>query len=55
MKSLLTTPIACLAAMCLLAGCENKEKVLDIETPAGGIEVEKSNDGVEIDIIKQGE
>jgi hypothetical protein len=34
----------------LLAGCERKEKILDIETPEGGIEVERSLDSGEIDV-----
>lgn len=43
--------LACLAFLCLLTGCEKKEeKVLDIETPAGGIEIKQSTDGVKIDL-----
>ena len=34
----------------LTAGCEQKEKVLDIETPGGSIEVERSRDTGEIEI-----
>ena len=34
----------------LTAGCEQKEKVLDIETPEGSIEVERSRDTGEIEI-----
>lgn len=41
---------ACLAAMCLFVGCEQKEKVLDVETPEGELEIEKSDEGVEIEI-----
>jgi len=48
MRSLLT--IMYLTTMLMFVGCEQKEKVLDIETPKGGIEVEKSGGGVEIDI-----
>lgn len=36
-----------------IVGCENKEKVLDVETPGGAIEIERNTDtgavGVEID------
>ncbi len=36
-----------------LTGCDNKEKVLDIETPGGEIEIERDKDsgavGVEVD------
>lgn len=45
-------PLATLSliTMSLFVGCERRETVLDIETPEGGVEVEKSGDGVEIDI-----
>ena len=33
-----------------LSGCERKEKVLDIETPAGDIEVERSKESGKIDV-----
>ncbi len=33
-------------------GCEKKEKILDIETPSGGVQIEKTGDGVEIDVEK---
>lgn len=50
MKSLRKS-LAILAFLCLLTGCEKKEeKVLDIETPAGGIEIKQSADGVKIDL-----
>jgi len=29
----------------LFVGCERKEKVLDVETPGGGVEINKSQDG----------
>lgn len=41
------------AAMLLVGpGCERKEKILDIETPGGGVEVEKDEDSgsVEVDV-----
>ena len=31
-------------------GCEEKEKVLDIDTPDGGIEIDRSKDTGEIDV-----
>ena len=39
-----------LSVASLTAGCERKEKVLDIETPEGSIEVERSRDTGEIEI-----
>jgi hypothetical protein len=39
-----------LTAVALAAGCERKEKVLDIEHPGGSIEVERSKDTGEIEI-----
>ncbi len=33
-----------------LSGCETKEKVLDIETPAGNIEVERSRENGKVDV-----
>ena len=39
-----------LGLVSLTAGCERKEKVLDIETPEGSIEVERSRDTGEIEI-----
>jgi hypothetical protein len=34
----------------LLVGCEKKEKVVDIDTPQGGIEVERSTESGDIKI-----
>ena len=48
--SLTIAAIPCLAAIAAFSGCENKEKVLDIETPSGEIEVERSKDTGEIEI-----
>ena len=43
-----------IAASLLTVGCERKEKVLDIETPAGEVEVERDNDGnVDVEINKK--
>ena len=36
--------------MCALTGCERKEKVLDVETPASDVEVERNIDTGEVDI-----
>ena len=33
-----------------LAGCERKEKVLDIETPSGEVEVERSLEDGDVDV-----
>jgi len=46
----LITPL--LATTCLFAGaaCQRKEKVLDIKTPGGGIEVERDKKSGEVDI-----
>jgi len=53
MKQLAMTSLS-LLTICLALGCEQQEKenerVFDIETPNGGVEIEKSGDGVEIDI-----
>lgn len=46
----------CLAAAALVlgsiafTGCERKEKILEIETPSGKIEVERSIDTGEVDV-----
>ena len=37
-----------LAAACTIAGCERKEKVLEIETPGAKIEINKTGDGTEV-------
>jgi hypothetical protein len=37
-------------AMLVSVGCENKEKVVDIEGPRGQIEVERDRDTGEIDV-----
>ncbi|WP_425401056.1 hypothetical protein [Aeoliella sp.] len=43
-------------ALCFVAttGCDTKEEVLDIETPAGDVEVnrDKLTDDVEVDVSK---
>jgi hypothetical protein len=31
-------------------GCERREKVIDVETPAGEIEVERSTDSGKVDV-----
>ena len=33
-----------------LTGCDRKEKVIDIETPGGSLEVERDKDTGEVDI-----
>ena len=44
----LFTAISCMS--CTLAGCERKEKVIDVETPAGDVEVERSLDTGRVDV-----
>jgi hypothetical protein len=43
-----------IALMCLsmtaLIGCDQKEKVIDIETPAGDIQVERSKSSGKVDV-----
>jgi hypothetical protein len=36
--------------MCALTGCERKEKVLDVETPGGQVEVERNIDTGAVDV-----
>jgi hypothetical protein len=43
-------PILLGIAMLLSLGCENKEKVLDVETPGGQVEVERDRDTGEVDV-----
>ncbi|QDS99478.1 hypothetical protein [Adhaeretor mobilis] len=44
-----------MAALGTLSGCDNKEKVIDIETPAGDVEVERDKDtgDVGVDVKKK--
>ncbi len=44
------TMAACAGMAITLTGCERKEKILDIKTPAGDIEVERSTDTGKVDI-----
>jgi hypothetical protein len=46
---MLSTSMFCLSVVAL-SGCETKEKVIDIETPAGDIEVERSKGSGQIDV-----
>ncbi len=39
-----------LGSMFMITGCEQKEKVIDIETPAGSIEVERSKGSGKLDV-----
>lgn len=43
-------PMLLSAAVLFSLGCENKEKVLDIETPRGQVEVERDRDTGEVDV-----
>lgn len=49
LESLLLTTFAVMAGSAL-AGCDRKEKVIDIETPGGDIEVERSTGTGKIDV-----
>lgn len=37
-------------SVCSLSGCEQKKKVLDVETPAGGLEIEKDKNSGSVGI-----
>jgi hypothetical protein len=43
-------PMLLAVAMLVSLGCENKEKVLDLETPRGQVEVERDRDTGAVDI-----
>lgn len=43
-------PMLLAVAMLVSLGCENKEKVLDLETPGGQVEVERDRDTGAVDI-----
>lgn len=43
-------PVLLGVAMLLSLGCENKEKVLDVETPNGQLEIERNRDTGEVDV-----
>ncbi|MEQ8846448.1 hypothetical protein [Botrimarina sp.] len=42
--------LAAAAAACLALGCDNKETMLDIDTPDGGVEVQRDRDTGEVDV-----
>ena len=33
-----------------LAGCDNKEEILDVDTPSGGVEILKDGDSGEVEV-----
>ena len=39
-----------IGSVIIVGGCEQKEKVIDIETPAGNIEVERTNGSGKVDV-----
>jgi hypothetical protein len=43
-------PLLLAVVMATSLGCENKEKVLDVETPSGQVEVERDRDTGAIDV-----
>ena len=48
-RILLSIPLV-LGSMITITGCEQKEKVIDIETPAGDIEVERTKGSGKVDV-----
>lgn len=36
--------------MCAVTGCERKEKVIDVETPGGDVEVERDQDTGKVEV-----
>ncbi len=52
-RSMLSFGLSYVAAplvVCALAGCERKEKVLDVETPGTNVEVERNLDTGEVEV-----
>jgi hypothetical protein len=43
-------PLLLALAMLFAAGCENKETLLDVETPEGQVEIERNLDTGEVDV-----
>ncbi len=39
-----------IGSVIIIGGCEQKEKVIDIETPAGNIEVERTKGSGKVDV-----
>ena len=39
-----------IGSVIIVGGCEQKEKVIDIETPAGNIEVERTKGSGKVDV-----
>lgn len=48
--AILASSAAMFIAATSLAGCERKETILDVETPNGEVEVERSLDTGEVDV-----
>ena len=48
-RILLSIPLV-LGSSITITGCEQKEKVIDIETPAGDIEVERTKGSGKVDV-----
>lgn len=44
------TLLLAIASLCASVSCNRKEKVLDVKTPGGGIEVERDKKTGEVDI-----
>lgn len=50
MKTRLLATALLLAACSLGSSCNRKEKVLDVDTPGGGIEIERDKKSGEVDL-----
>lgn len=42
--------VAAVACFAMAGGCENKEPIVDVETPAGEVEVERDRDTGAVDV-----
>ncbi len=50
LAAVLASSLAMLIVATALPGCERKEKILDVETPSGEVEIERSLDTGEVDV-----
>jgi hypothetical protein len=53
--AIVTITAALGVSMCGAIGCERKEKVLDVETPHGEVEVERNVDTGQVDVTVERE
>ncbi len=58
-KSVMALPLVAgallLGGVCVTTGCEPKEKVVEVDTPAGDVDVEKSKTDGDVDVKVDGE